>query len=321
MCSVNCQLDFEIDMPPVIVSSDDMRLRQVLLNLIGNAIKFTPVGKIKVRAHVSEGSVLRIEVEDNGISIAKEDHPKLFQNLSQIAGKGAHKIGSTGLGLVISKRIITGMGGEIGVESDVGKGSIFWFELPVKVSGDAPPSTDSAAAYAPDSAGHYDARILLAEDNAINSEVAKALLESFGATVTVVENGQLVIGRLREQSFDFVIMNQQMPVMDGIAATQELRAMGCAAPMVSLTANAFAEDRQRCLDAGMDDFVAKPVTREKIAAILAQFATPAKEPDLLDLNQLEQVIDDFGLPLFEELLAQLARDGQSLLQLATDNAD
>ena len=177
---VAAKLGFDIDFPPVLVSTDDMRLRQVLLNLIGNAIKFTPKGVISLRARVLDGSGLRIEVQDSGVGIAEADQPRLFQNFSQVGASSARPFGGTGLGLAISKRIVTGMGGTIGVESAVGQGSTFWFELPVEILGDAPRTEGGKAGFAPPQASRYDTRILLAEDNAINREVAKALLESFG---------------------------------------------------------------------------------------------------------------------------------------------
>lgn len=321
---LDAKLAFEIDLPPVIVSSDDMRLRQVLLNLIGNAIKFTPSGIIKVRGTVLADTGLRIEVEDSGIGIAKADQSKLFQNFTQVGDAGVRKFGGTGLGLAISKRIITGMGGTIGVTSTAGEGSTFWFELPVDILGDAPPSNNSNAAKTAARDLKYDAQILLAEDNPINSEVGKALLESFGATVTVAANGQIAIERLEQDPFDFVIMDQQMPVMDGIAATQKLRQLGFQLPVIGLTANAFSEDRQRCLDAGMNEFVAKPITREKIASILAQFAKPGTDQtrsDLIDSDQLLPILDELGEPLFLELLSKLELDGQALLQSVSSSPD
>ncbi|WP_377505108.1 ATP-binding protein [Octadecabacter sp. R77987] len=318
----DAQLAFAIDLPPIIVSTDDVRLRQVLLNLIGNAIKFTPEGGIQLRATLQDGTLLRFEVQDSGVGIAVADQHKLFQNFSQIGNATSRSFGGTGLGLAISKRIVTGMGGQIGVDSAPGQGSTFWFDIPVEVLGDAPAQHARALAQTPHDTG-IEAHILLAEDNAINSEVATALLESFGATVTTAANGELALQALEFGAFDLVIMDQQMPVMDGIEATKALRERGFTLPVIGLTANAFAQDRQRCLDAGMDEFVAKPVTRKKIAAILAKHVraadpgsvgTPAKAGSaLLDMDQFAPMLSDLGPDLFHDMLENLARDGAGLV--------
>lgn len=316
---LDAKLDFEIDVAPVTVATDAVRLRQVMLNLIGNAIKFTPTGAIKVQAKVLNDSVLRVEVQDSGIGIPKDQQSKLFMNFSQIDGSASRSFGGTGLGLAISKRIISGMGGQIGAESEAGLGSTFWLELPVQVLGDAPRAAGDTAPLAALATVQYDTKVLLVEDNAINREVAKALLERFGATVKTADDGQAALDCIAAEPFDLVIMDLRMPVMDGIGATKLLRERGFPITVVGLTANAFEEDRQRCLEAGMNGFVAKPVTREKIATILADFAKPASaapQADLLDFDQLNPVLDDLGAALFFDMLLQLESDGQSLLTMA-----
>lgn len=310
-------LSLTIDMPRLVVATDVMRIRQVLLNLIGNAIKFTPDGGITVNGTYLATGQLRISVQDSGIGIAVEDQEKLFQNFSQIEGTTTRRFGGTGLGLAISKRIITGMGGQIGVDSAAGQGSTFWVTLPVDVLGDAPPDEQTADRAKPKRTPKYDLRVLLAEDNAINREVAVALFESFGAQVVTANDGAAAVEAVETDDFDLVIMDLQMPVLDGIGATLALRKRGVATPIVGLTANAFAEDRQRCLDAGMDEFVAKPVTRDKIAWVLAQFASQfevdVQKTDLIDMDQLAPVLTELGPDLFLQLLDQLTDDGQQLL--------
>ncbi|WP_157058952.1 ATP-binding protein [Loktanella sp. 5RATIMAR09] len=308
-------LTLTFDVQPLIVATDDVRLRQVLVNLIGNAIKFTPSGTIVVRFLMSEDTTLRIEVTDSGIGIPQADLAKLFQNFSQIENSSSRRFGGTGLGLAISKRIVEGLGGAIGVVSTEGQGSTFWLELPVDIVGPAETRAVNALDDRKERRLVYRSTILLVEDHPINQEVARALFESFGATVVTAGNGQSAIEHCTKAAFDFAVMDLQMPLMDGITATRKLRDLGFTIPIIGLTANAFAEDRQRCLDAGMDDFLAKPVTRSKIAYIFETYATPAEPAqtgNLLDAQQLDAIRDELGTPLLLELLGQISSDGFKL---------
>ena len=317
-------LTFEIDVPPIRVVTDDVRLRQVLLNLVGNAIKFTPAGTVKVGMKLLADDIVRVEVTDSGIGIPLADQSKLFQDFSQIESSASRRFGGSGLGLAISKRIILGLGGTIGVESVAGKGSTFWFEVPVtSVEPYNPPHPKTRIGPTVNSAS-YNAHILLVEDQLINREIAKALFESFGVTVTTAENGEIALKLLEKSSFDLVVMDLQMPVLDGLTATKAARNLGFSVPIVGLTANAFPEDRQLCLDAGMNEFVAKPVTREKIESVLKDMITPeprARTENLLDLQQLKPVLSDLGADLFLELLDQLSMDGIALTQLMQPDQD
>jgi signal transduction histidine kinase/response regulator of citrate/malate metabolism len=311
----DANLTLTIEKPALIVSTDEVRLRQVLINLIGNAIKFTPSGTIQVRISTPTDTQMRIEVEDSGIGIPQADTAKLFQNFSQVENSSSRRFGGTGLGLAISKRIIEGLGGCIGVDSKEAEGSTFWLEVPVEIIGQAEVVDIKASVVREDRALKYSSKILLVEDNAVNREVAKALLESFGATVETANDGQAALRSCANATFDFVVMDLQMPVMDGIMATKELRKLGFSAPIIGLTANAFEEDRQMCLNAGMDDFVAKPITRSKISYILETYAKPAEAyPDdtLIDGQQLDAVRDELGAALFSELLGHIAEDGRTL---------
>lgn len=332
----DARLSFEVDLPAVIVATDEIRLRQVLLNLVANGVKFTSEGGVSVRGMLLPNAGLRIEVRDSGIGIAPEDHDRLFRDFSQIEGSASRRFGGTGLGLAICKRIVTGMGGRIGVDSATGQGSVFWLELPVTVLGPAePPAARHVpqAPYVP--AGLH---ILLVEDNAVNREVAVALLRSFGAKVVTANDGSIACDLVRQDTFDLVLMDLQMPVMDGLAATRAIRARGINVPIVGLTANAFAEDRQRCLDAGMTDFMAKPVTRDKLGSVL-QACAPGHVPlppaaaasanvplltgpaGLLDLAQFRSVLDELGPDLFCDLLDQLQDDADALAALTAAQTD
>ncbi|WP_322892270.1 hybrid sensor histidine kinase/response regulator [Yoonia sp. 72] len=333
----DARLSFDVDLPAVTVATDEIRLRQVLLNLVANGVKFTSEGGVSVRGTLLPQAGLRIEVQDSGIGIAPEDHDKLFRDFSQIEGSASRRFGGTGLGLAICKRIVTGMGGRIGVDSAVGKGSVFWLELPVTVLGPAAPAAARPVPHAPDVPSGI--RVLLVEDNPVNREVAVALLRSFGAKVATAEDGHIGLERVQQESFDLVLMDLQMPVMDGLAATRAIRALGIELPIVGLTANAFAEDRQRCLDAGMTDFMAKPVTRDKLGSVLRSFRSaqdqeqpglvvPATAPSetastsaLLDMVQLTSVLDELGPDLFCDLLDQLQDDADALAAMTAPEAD
>lgn len=324
-------LNIKFDMPPFQVATDLLRLRQVLMNLVGNAIKFTQHGHIIATGKLLDGQRLRIEVTDTGVGIPKDQVSKLFVNFSQVDGSASRKFQGTGLGLAISKRIVEGMGGQIGVESTCGKGSTFWIELPISDVGPAP--TSALAPALSEKPRRFSANVLLVEDNEINRGVAMALFGRYGVDVVTAENGQIAIEQVAKQHFDLVLMDLQMPVMDGIEATKTLRARGETLPIVGLTANAFEEDRTRCLDAGMDDFEAKPITLEKVAGILFKYAAGKcpGETDvgasntglagLIDHQQLNALLTELGPEMLQELLDQIHIDAQQLLLQAQDNWD
>jgi signal transduction histidine kinase len=277
---LSLRAEIEADLENRVVYGDPVRLGQVLLNLLGNAVKFTPSGSITLRARVAavaadDGVKLRCEVEDTGIGIASEDRRRLFQSFEQVDGSSTREFGGTGLGLAISKRLVEMMGGEIAVESEPGRGSRFWFD--VQLGGSAAIVDEPAMLASGFSVGDQlrdrwsGTRVLLVEDDAANQLVVTEMLEYVGLTVEVSGDGQDALERIDPERHALVLMDMQMPRMDGETATREIRKREDLAtiPIIALTGNAFEEHRQRCLDAGMNDFIVKPVSALKLyAAIL-----------------------------------------------------
>lgn len=285
--TLTCSVDKAL---PAAVMGDRGRLRQILLNLVGNAIKFTPRGHVSISVSLREtrpdaNSDVHIAVTDTGVGIPAEKQPRLFQEFSQVDASTTRKFGGTGLGLAISKRLVELMGGRIGFTSDPNHGSCFWFTIPAR----AP--TASALALATDGkawttrATQTEApstatlRVLVAEDNAVNRMLARKLLEKLGCVVDVAFDGADAVQMASHGDYDLVFMDCFMPNMDGYAATAELRRRrpnGTHLPIIALTANAMAEDRAACLAAGMDDYVSKPIQIESLRAVLRRW-TP-EEP-------------------------------------------
>ncbi|KAB2926815.1 MAG: response regulator [Dechloromonas sp.] len=271
------QLSLKVGLPAevadLVLIGDPLRLGQILINLLGNAVKFTEQGGIELRVrHVdeaSDGLLLRIEVADTGIGIAPEDQKRLFMAFEQADGSMTRKYGGTGLGLAISKRLVQMMGGEIGVASQPGSGSTFWFTVRLQHDTAAippPPGLLPAQAEARLKAEFAGRRVLLAEDEPINCEVSCGLLEDVGLCVDIAVDGMQALALARQNSYALILMDMQMPHLNGIDATRAIRALPGHArtPILAMTANAFAEDRQACLAAGMDDHLAKPVDPDRL---------------------------------------------------------
>ena len=268
---------------PSQVHGDADRLRQILLNLIGNAVKFTERGEVEVRVTVAaetpSGVTLQFTVRDTGIGFSPEVRERLFHPFTQADSSTTRKYGGTGLGLAISKQLVELMGGTIGVESVEGLGSTFWCTVPLSRSTATEPARRTAdAAMAPTrgpAAPDQANRILVAEDNPVNQKLALLQLQALGYPADVVPNGQAAVAAMAAQCYTLVLMDCHMPEMDGFAATatiraEETRGGGGRVPIIAMTANAMEGDRDRCLQAGMDDHLAKPVKVEALRGLIAR---------------------------------------------------
>ena len=279
-------LAFECSVEPAVprwVLGDAVRLRQVWLNLLGNAIKFTARGTVTARLELSPDHPgwLLATVTDTGVGVSPDAQSRIFEPFVQADSSTTRHFGGTGLGLVISRRIIELMGGRLWLQSEPGRGSTFSFEWPVQAA-DAPisePVIKTAplppVAAPPSSAPLGQAlAVLLVEDHVVNRQLALAQLKALGLQdVDVATDGEQALERVRHRQYDLVLMDMQMPRLDGVSATRALRDMPLPAQpwVVAMTANAFEEDRQACLAAGMDDFVSKPATVSTLRAAITRF--------------------------------------------------
>jgi PAS domain S-box-containing protein len=268
---------------PTTIGSDPLRLRQILGNLVGNALKFTPKGSVAVRlgAPTDDGTRIAFEVEDTGIGMTAEQLDKVFEPFVQGDGSTTRRFGGTGLGLCIAKRLTALLGGELVVRSTPGVGTTFRLELPlVSLESESSAAVDAPPAALP-KRNLEGMRVLLAEDGADNRRLIGVLLARAGAHAQAVENGALVAPELERARaagtpYDAVLMDMQMPHVDGYSATAALRAAGFELPVIALTAHAMAGDRERCLDAGCDDYLAKPIDRLRLEDVLARAMARAR---------------------------------------------
>jgi PAS domain S-box-containing protein len=283
------RFNFTIDAAaPRYVMGDSHRLRQMLLNLCGNAVKFTASGEVMLEVFpvgTHEGRpLLSFEVRDTGIGMAPDTISRLFQPFTQADASITRHYGGTGLGLSIVSRLVELMGGEIGVSSVLGEGSTFTFTLPLDIASGAPAEPQMASATRPAFSARMEVfvgtTVLVVEDNAVNREVARRFLERLGLEVTLATDGQAALGACSQRDFDLILMDVQMPVMDGLTATRELRKRetgGKRTPIIALTASAMPGDLDKCLAAGMDGLLTKPLEVERLRQVLDRYV--AHGPD------------------------------------------
>ncbi|MCS7066595.1 MAG: ATP-binding protein [Fimbriimonadales bacterium] len=253
--------------PPVVLG-DPVRLRQILANFISNAIKFTEQGEVAVRIHPLE-SEIRFAVQDTGIGIPPDRIASIFEPFTQADSSTTRKYGGTGLGLTICKRLAELMGGRIGVESVLGRGSTFYVDLPLPPAETPPLDAPESISALPDIPAGKP--ILLVEDNEINRKVALRMLSKLQLEVEIATNGAEAVQKATTSAYDLILMDCQMPEMDGYEATRRLREQGVRTPIVALTANALEGDRERCLACGMDDYLAKPIKPDELQRTLARW--------------------------------------------------
>jgi PAS domain S-box-containing protein len=281
---------------PSAVRGDPVRLRQVLFNLIGNSMKFTQEGTIALEVELESAddvrALVRFSVRDTGIGIPTDRLDRLFKSFSQVDSSTTRHYGGSGLGLSIVKQLAELMGGTVGVESEVGRGSVFWLTALFELASEShqirnrPAKTEAprAAAAARPFAG---AHVLVVEDNEVNQKVAQRYLEKLGVTCDLARNGREAIEVWHKGNYDLILMDCQMPVMDGLQATREIRGQerhGKRIPIIALTANALASDRDNCLAAGMDEHLGKPLELAKLEACLAQFLA-GRNPQPIDASK------------------------------------
>jgi CheY-like chemotaxis protein/anti-sigma regulatory factor (Ser/Thr protein kinase) len=255
---------------------DAARIRQVVLNFLSNAIKFTAQGGVTVTVRQTPANagrgVLRVEVSDTGPGIARDSIDHLFDRFTQADATVSRQYGGTGLGLAICKRTIELMGGAIGCDSAPGQGSTFWFEIDLPRAEALIEAPQAAAPPLPDT----PLRMLLVEDVAVNRELIATLLSPFDVTIEMAENGLLAVEAMRRSSFDLVLMDVQMPVMDGLTASRAIRALpgpqARSTPIIAMTANVLPAQVQKCLEAGMDDHLGKPISPAALLAVIARWS-------------------------------------------------
>ncbi|MCC6729261.1 MAG: PAS domain S-box protein [Chthonomonadales bacterium] len=322
---------------PARLLGDPARIRQVLLNLVGNAVKFTERGEIVVGADVAEQSAdavrVRVYVRDTGIGIPADRQEAVFESFTQADGSATRRFGGTGLGLTISRQLIELMGGSIGLSSEPGVGSTFWFEIPMPLAVELAPGTEPAVSPQAECGSAVEGlrglRVLVAEDNAVNRKVATRMLERWGCIVHRAATGEEALSTLDAHAVDIVLMDVHMPRMDGYEATARIRARGSGPaarlPIIAVTAGVMDGDRARCLAAGMDDYVGKPLSAVTLQGVLARWAPAARSPDppharaartpALDLARLDEACG--GDSAFaREVIAQFAATAEDLVERA-----
>ncbi len=326
---------------PARLVGDPQRLKQVMLNLADNAVKFTGQGSVEIRLARLPDERLGIAVADTGIGIAPRAQARLFQRFAQADASVARRHGGSGLGLAICKRLVTLMGGRIAVDSTPGKGSIFFFDLPLQpvARSGAPPARLLPGPVPPDAPPRARGRILLAEDGEANQLVAAAILRKAGYTLDVARDGAEAVAAVQSSPYDLVLMDVRMPVKDGVAATAAIRAIPGPrgrVPIIAMTAAAGEDDRERCLAAGMDGHLPKPVDRARLLATVTEVLEgpprrlravppppdPGSLPPLLDRETLEELRAAVGPGRLPRLIGVFRRETEDrMARLAGMAAD
>ena len=340
-------IEFEIEYKsklPWQIYGDPTRFRQVLMNLAGNAIKFTEQGSVKILARFTEtpSPALFIDVIDTGTGIPADKLEAIFDPFVQADPSVTRKFGGTGLGLAISRRIAAALGGTVSVKSQCGQGSVFTFTMPVAVVegskvDESTETTQLAIPVAPSPNPPVTGRVLVVEDGATNREMIKILLSRRGFDVTTAENGLIGVELARKQPFDFVLMDMQMPVMDGYAATRKIRAEGMTMPIIAITANAMRGDEEQCRAAGCSEYLSKPIDANLLAGTIAKVLgvsagamdnIPARKPDTKAIRSslpmedvefralVQEFVDSLPGRLQDLRAAQESQDAVALAQLA-----
>ncbi len=276
------------DTVPDLLIGDPVRIRQILLNLLSNAVKFTDRGTVRVSLSTDtlfepECVMLRVSVSDTGIGISPEAQKHLFQSFSQAEVSTTRRYGGTGLGLAISKRLVEMMGGEIGLESSPGLGSRFWFTAKLSLGSESLAAATVAPVLNARPRERNSGTILIVEDNRINQKVLSHQLTNLGYAIELAENGADAVAKVEVRQYDLILMDVQMPVMDGFQATRAIRSLGedrSSVPIVAVTANALESERQLCFSAGVDDYLTKPVDKDVLIAALQRWvgATRSEMP-------------------------------------------
>lgn len=315
---------------PRFVRGDEQRIRQVLLNLLGNSVKFTTRGSItlSIARAASGADHVRFEVADTGIGIPESAKDRLFKPFSQVDASINRRFGGTGLGLNICKQLVEAMNGVIGVTTTEGAGSTFWFELPLP----ATTAPDIAEAGLASVDARIGLRILVVEDMVVNQKVARKMLESLGHLPEIAATGEDALDRVKSALYDVIFMDMQMPRMNGLEATAAIRALGgwrSDVPIIAMTANAFESDREACLAAGMNDFVAKPINVPDLVAAIRRVLADrrAQAPSLADAagawepERFEELLQFVGADDLAGIMETFLRDARVLSQQLEARAD
>jgi CheY-like chemotaxis protein/HPt (histidine-containing phosphotransfer) domain-containing protein len=295
---LNCQIDNDV---PLFLKGDPYRLRQVIINLVTNAIKFTEKGSVTINVSLGEkygdDVLLKFIVSDTGIGIDKKDISRLFNIFVQADGSTARKYGGTGLGLAISKQIVEHFNGKIGVESEFGKGSDFWFTARFTIIEESMINSDEdnehlETSSSMDEKAKASKNLLLVEDNEINQQVSVALLEKLSFTADIAKDGEEAINMMKQKKYDLILMDCQMPGMDGFEACKNIRNGEAGSEntdtiIIAMTANAKDSDKRKCLEAGMNDYISKPVQSKILLAKLEKWLNNSQA-----YSVKEEVIDE-----------------------------